>query len=375
MNILIDVSHLQTKRGGVYAYLSNLLPILEDHVNERGHHLKYLNLYCRSGCGNLPEIPNLCNLINFRFPVKLLNYSWLYLHFPDFSKFYSDFDIVHGTHFSLPIMSNAKKILTIDDITYVKHPEYFDTQGKKLNDYKYKKLLPLNIKRAEIIIAISEFTKRDIIDFYKVPEEKIKVVHHGVAKPTRLTKPELEQTLNQFNLHSHDYIYFPVGTYEHRKNLSKLIDAFLKAMADKSLKLVISGVGNPTYIDSENLDKKIIFLEWNTEKQKNALFQGSLFVVYPSLYEGFGIPIIEAMANGKAVLTSNSTSMIEIATGYAHLINPQDLKNLCDGISLLANNRDYRIDLEKKGLKRAEDFTYRKMARQYFEIYNDVSTD
>ncbi|OGV41785.1 MAG: hypothetical protein A2X48_14325 [Lentisphaerae bacterium GWF2_49_21] len=356
-----------SRGGGVYNYLLKLLPLLSVKVTCDGGRMSFLHLHSRKEF-QPPDFMNAMDVRNFYFPVKLLNRLWIKYEIPDMSLFYKDVDIFHSPHFSLPVMSKAKKILTVNDITYLRHPEYFHEAGKKLNEYGYNFLLPTNIRRADRIIAISEFTKSDIIEYFKIPEEKISVVHIGCDIPLKLTPEERSSILAGFGLIGTEYIYFPAGTLEPRKNIRLTIEAFKKA-GIKGMKMVISGIGDYSWLDRIAGVDNIQIVRWENENQKNALFQGAAFVVYPSLYEGFGMPVVEAMGNGKAVLTSNTTSLKEIADGYAHMVNPEDEEGISQGVKRIYEDIDYRNDLEMKSTVRAEDFTWEKMASQTYDVY------
>lgn len=374
MKVMFDSSVLfhDNRGGGVYNYLIKLLPILNKRFKEENDSLCFLRLYFREKSGQ-PDFINDKNLKSFHFPVKLLNSLWANVGIPDLSWFYKDIDVFHSPHFSLPVMSGTKKILTVNDITYLRHPEYFSEFGQKLNEYGYKKLLPVNIKMADRIIAISQYTKNDLVDYFKIPDEKVSVVHIGCYVPDILEHEKLDALLKKFSLSADEYIYFPAGTFEPRKNISKTISAFNKINTRfPKLKIVISGVGDRSWVKNEVSMEKTIFVRWNTEEEKNALYQGALFVVYPSLYEGFGMPVVEAMGNGKAVLTSNTTSLKEIAEGYAHMVNPEEIESIAEGIENLLVDRDYRKTLENKSKVRAVDFTWEKMAEQTYKIYKGL---
>ena len=372
MKILFDISTLlNSDGGGIHYYLKGLLPALLQEAKSNGSEIEFLKLFFRNTPKEVPLFIQANKLHNFRFPVKLLNKLWLNFKFPDLGRFYKDFNIVHSPHFSLPVFNSAKKVLTVHDITYLRHPEFFDPKSKRLNDYGYKQLLPVNIQRADHIIAISDFTKNDIIDYFDIDPDKITTVYTGVDLPNKIDSEMADLYLNQNDLQADQYIYFPAGTLEPRKNIQRTIEALKRSNITKNIKLLISGIGKATFLNLEN-DNRIKILRWDTLEERNILYQNACFIVYPSLYEGFGMPVIEAMSNGKAVLTSNTTSLGELASGYAHTVNPESSEEIVDGIDRLCSDADYREELEKKSLTRSDCFSWEKMAKNTFSIYEGL---
>ena len=373
MKILFDASNLfSANGGGVYNYLLKFLPELIQQAEINNDQLKFFHLYFRANEKFSHPALLKSEILRLRFPVKLINSLWISFNLPDLSLFYKNFDIFHSPHFSLPAFSSAKKILTVNDITYLKHPEFFSSKGKKLNDYGYKKLLSANVLRADKIIAISQYTKNDLIDYFGLPESKISVVYIGCDSTLKMDALNLQKSLDAFNISDGQYIYFPVGTLEPRKNINSTIKAFLNSNASLKLKLVLSGVGSYDFVDNIHSNHNVKIVRWNSLQERNALYQGAAFVLYPSLYEGFGMPVVEAMAAAKAVLTSNTTSLAEIADGYAHMVDPLNIDEITDGINQLFSDHSYRHDLEVLSIRRSNDFTWRKMAADTYKIYKHL---
>jgi len=372
MKTLFDISNLlNSSGGGIHYHLKGLIPALIKEMEKNNDEIEFLNIYFRNKPVYTPDYIQSNKLHSFRFPVKLLNQLWMKFNIPNLKWFYKDFDIVHSPHFSLPIMSRTKKILTVHDITYLKHPEYFDIKYKRINDYGYKQLLPVNLQRVDHIIAISDFTRNDIIDYFNISPDKVTTVYTGVDKPKGIEFDIANRYLKKYDLIADEYIYFPAGTLEHRKNIKRTIKAFNTANIPDNMKLVISGIGETSFLNLEKNDR-VICLKWNLMEERDILYQNSLFVVYPSLYEGFGMPIIEAMANKKAVISSNTTSLNEIAGDFAYKVNPESIDELINGFNKLIDY-DYRTKLEKKSLNRANDFSWQKMAEEIFKIYEKTS--
>ncbi|HRR28196.1 MAG TPA: glycosyltransferase family 1 protein, partial [Victivallales bacterium] len=343
----------------------------ENIFDQNNDLLRYFLLYFRDY--EPTQVLNTRNIYKLKFPVKFINYLWLNFSIPDLSWFIKDIDIFHSPHFSLPVISKSKKILTVNDITYLKYPEYYSKKGKKLNDYGYKILLPTNLNRADHIITISQHTKSDIIEYFKLHDDKITTIHIGCNIPDKISQEKLSQIISRFGVSDRSYIYFPAGTFEPRKNIEKTITAFKKVSSqDHNLKLLISGVGDKSFLKGGLLQENILIVRWNTIEERNALYQSAKFIIYPSLYEGFGIPALEALANGKALLTSNISSLPEIAEDYAVLINPSNEDEIANGIELLLKDENLRLNLENKAVNRAKEFSYNNMATKTYNLYKRI---
>ena len=371
MRILFDISNLlNSNGGGIYYYLNGLIPSLRSVCEREGVELEFVNFYFRAKPIKIPAYIELEKLHQFYFPVRLLNKLWLYFNAPDLCKFYKGFDIVHSPHFSLPVMSSSKKVLTVHDITYLKHPEYFDPKYKKLNDYGYKQLLTANIRRADHIIAISNATRDDVLDYFGIHPGKIRTIYTGVDKPSQIPCDVARAFLAKNDLSSGKYIFFPAGTLEPRKNIQRTVDAFLATDIPHDIKLVISGVGEFARLGIE-ADNRIQFLRWDIIDERDILYQNSLFVVYPSLYEGFGMPLLEAMSNGRALVTSNRSSLRELAENIAVTVNPESVDELKGAFEKLFHTKS-KQSYERLSIERAQEFSWRGMAEQTLDIYRSL---
>ncbi|MDD5491404.1 MAG: glycosyltransferase family 1 protein, partial [bacterium] len=206
---------------------------------------------------------------------------------------------------------------------------------------------------------------------------KIIVTYEGVSEKYRIIqdKAEINKVLQRYNIQTH-YILF-VGTMDPRKNLIRLIQAFRKVKEEQNdLKLVI--VGNRGELYSEELQEQvatgdIILTGYVPEEELVYLYNGASIFAFPSLYEGFGLPILEAMACGAPVITSNVYSMPEVAGEAASLIDPENAKEIAAAIGRLINDQEFRKGLVAKGLARARQFTWEKTAIKTLAIYQEVT--
>lgn len=277
-------------------------------------------------------------------------------------------DLVHFPHFNVPILYNKPYIVTIHDLTLSLFP------GQKMTKWYHRLGYNLTIKnavkKAKKIIAVSENTKKDLIKLLRVPASKITVIYNGISENFR-SQNRSQKTASPFLLYS--------GVWRSHKNLPRLIQAFkilkTKHSGLKNLKLIITGKPDPHYPEVKNtvkklrLQKNIIFPGLVTEKELLKLYNKASIFVFPSLYEGFGLPPLEAMACGTPVAASNSSSIPEICgTKNAIFFNPHDTNDIAKKLYLLYKNKDLQKKLVKNGLTHAAKFSWQTTAQKTFKI-------
>ena len=246
------------------------------------------------------------------------------------------------THYS-PNPSPINTIPTIHDIGYLKTPDEFN----KKDFYQLKNWTEQSIKQAKHIIAVSEFTKNEIIKEYKIKPQKISVIPNGITKFKKHSKAESQKILNKFKI-TKPY-FLSVGTLKPNKNYSFLIKAFSVFLAHQrtsvpGYQLVIAGKKGWLFdeifktVTDLKLQDSVIFTDFVTEKEKNILYQNATATVLPSLYEGFGIPAIESQSFDTPVITSDIASYKEVMGDSAIYINPHNEKSLVKALSNIKNN-------------------------------------
>lgn len=287
-------------------------------------------------------------------------------------------DIMHFTHFNAPILYKKPFVVTIHDLTHTLFP------GRKMRGLPYRiaynAVVKSAVTKAKHIIAVSENTKQDLIKILQIPKEKITVVYEGVnAEYRRLFEQEKIEALERLNKTfsiTQPYLLY-TGVHRYHKNLPRLIRAFDKVSEKfKNLQLVITGKDDPLYPEAKqevnrlHLQNRVIYTGLVSEEDLVALYNLSLTYVFPSLYEGFGLPILEAFACGTPVCASRSSSIPEVASKEnAIFFDPTNEMDMAEAISTLVGDDQLQKELIKRGLLRIKDFSWEKMAKEILAMY------
>ena len=320
------------------------------------------------------------NKITIKAPFKNISknsyYLWhLYLQLK-LKKNNLNLDIIHSPeNASLFVkLKHQKKIITVLDIIAYLFPESVTL----ITRLRYKLLLSRTLRTADKITAISNSTKKDLISYFNVPEEKIKVIPLAADEKFEvLNNEKINEVKQKFNL-KYPFILYVGGLAIH-KNIPTLIKAFYK-IKKKGIqnKLVIAGEKGWKYkeifetIDKLNLQKDVIFTGYVLDEDLPALYNAADLFVYPSLYEGFGLPPLEAMACGCPVITSNTSSLPEVVGDAGIMIDPHDVDGLADAMHEVLTNDGLREDMIKRGLERAKMFSWEKCAKETLKVYAEV---
>ena len=285
----------------------------------------------------------------------------------------ADVDIFHGLSGELPLKWNKKpikKIVSIHDLIFVRYPEFYSFFDRKIHFWKFKKAC----ESADLVIAISEQTKRDIIDFLKISESKIRVVYQGCHHAFKESFDEnLAQELSLKHQLPERFI-LNVGTIEERKNLLNIV----KAIDGTGIPLVV--VGKKTkyfekvknYILKNKLQKQVYVLENISIAELATLYKMADIFVYPSLFEGFGIPIIEALFSKTPVITSNISCLPEAGGPNSMYVNPMDFADLKSKITFLWDNESERKRRAEKSFEFTQKFSDQSIAKDLMKVYREI---
>ena len=358
MKIGIDISQLAFPGSGSAVYTENLVKnLLKSQENE------YVLFF--SSLRQSP--PKEFKSKNFKLPPLLLEQLWNRLHLLPIEKLIGKVDVFHTSDWLEP-PARCPKVTTIHDLIIYKYPETFQRRGGHDIVANLKRKLAWVKKESALIIAVSESTKQDIIEILKIPAKKIRVIHEACnTEFTEKSAEDTEKIKKKYGIKG-DYL-LAVGTLEPRKNLKRVIEAFkiVQSAKCKAQSLVIAGK-----FGWGNQQSAIKFLGYVPQEDLPALYSGAQVFVYPSLYEGFGLPILEAMACGCPVVTSNVSSMPEIAGEAAVLVNPEKVEDIARGIKEVIGDKEIRDKLVKKGIERAKQFSWEKTARETIKIYQEA---
>ena len=393
MNIGIDIRCLmKTPRTGVGEYTYELANAIFkiDKTNQ------YF-LFCNSFKDNSQDLPKWdfsnVHYINTRYPNKLLNASLKLFGRPRLDKLIAktgglkiencklkiDYWFSPNLNFT-SLSSNVKQILTIHDLSFEFYPQFFTRKQQ----FWHKIINPKKqCRRADIIVTPSQNTKRDVADFYGINPEKIKVIYPGLAEgfikinngPAFASLLWATAGKEKHNLPEH-FILF-LGAIEPRKNITNIIKAFELVYHElSSYYLVIAGAPGwqnqaiYDYAKQSPAKDKIKFIGYVEPGDKPALYSAADLFVYPSFYEGFGFPVLEAMAMGTPVITSNRSSLPEVTQNSAYLCSPNSPQEIAQGIKTILNNQPLRETLTQRGLEQSKKFSWENAAKEWLEIIN-----
>ncbi len=286
-------------------------------------------------------------------------------------------DLFHATDFTLPpTLSHTKTIVTVHDMSYVR---VSDAASPKLKAY-LDVVVPRSTKRADHVIADSQATKDDLMSLYSLPDEKITVLLSGIdSRYQKITDNDAILTMrNIYKIPSSPYL-FTIGTIQPRKNYSRVIRA-LKILREKGYDLHLVIAGGKGWLEDEmyktlaesGMQDYVHLIGFADDEHIAALYSGAECVVFPSLYEGFGFPVLEGMACGTPVVTSNVSSLPEVAGDAALMVDPYDIEAISDAIQRILDDSELGDMLIQRGFEQSKKFTWENSAKHLREIYENV---
>lgn len=299
---------------------------------------------------------------------------WNFIPIPYNWMFGKNAEITQFFNYVIPPGVKGKKVLFIYDMAYKAYPETISERTKA----DLNRNLQISSQRADIICTISEFSKSEIVKYLNVPEEKIKIVSCGVNRKlfhTQYSDDAVRNVKEKYNISGSYFLY--LGTLEPRKNVLKIIQAYnlFRKRNEKCPKLVIAGKKGWLYEDifayvkSQQIENLVIFTGYVESNEVPVLMRGATTFLFPSLYEGFGLPVLEAMSCGTPVITSYNTSLREVAGDAGLLVNPESEEQIAECMQKINDNADLCRRLSEKGLKQSAKFTWEEAAKTLSDLY------
>ncbi|MFH0798836.1 MAG: glycosyltransferase family 1 protein [Pseudomonadota bacterium] len=390
MKIGIFVDILTNKKTGVEYYTQNLLQhLLEMDIKNQyclirhdgvgvdfESEKKYTEIVCKKRNQSILFLRRFINVLPRQITLTVIRQILKFVPSIYYStnKKLRSFDILFSPNFGLELETNprAYQIVIVYDITPIRVPQ---CHNKEVGIF-FNAVLGDILKKADKIIAISEFTKRDLITHYGIVEEKISVIYPGLNRHMTRT-PKSCDIVKKYNL-PEDFI-LSFGTLEPRKNAIAVVKSFALLKKDgRREMLVIAGRKGWGYEDvfvtlkQLGLEKSVLFTGYVDEEDVPGLYGAARLLVYPALYEGFGLPVIEAMSCGCPVITSSTSSLPEAGGDAALYIDPTDEKQIYEAMKKVIGSEELRGDMIMKGLIQASKFNWDESARKVIKIFEEA---
>ncbi len=371
MRIGFDAKRAFRNFTGLGNYSRSTISILADYYPNNEYFL-YTTFYKNNPLQYLTSQPN----VHIHQPeglLKRLPSVWRYYGLGT-DLLFDGIDIFHGLTAELPVRLPAKtrSIVTIHDLIFLRYPQYYNSIDRWIYTHKYRSAC----ERADLIIAISEQTKQEIIDFFGVDEKKIRLVYQGCDPQFYRESPPREKANVKSLYKLPDNYILCVGTIEDRKNLLTLVKALNLLPAHQ--KLVV--VGKPTaylegvmeYITANNLENRIVFLPRTAFNHLPAIYQQAGVVCFPSLFEGFGIPALEALNSKVPLVSSNASSLPEAGGPGSLYVDPLDHVAMADALNKALTDEVLRQKMIAMGLEHAQNFREEHIAKNLWSVYQEL---
>lgn len=367
MLIAIDgVAANDKERVGVSVYTYELLKYFHEEASKDRQFVIYLKDKPRS---DLPAETEY-----FRYKVVPGPFLWSRIFFPLALLIDKKPDVFFAPAHYLPPFVPCSSVVTIHDLAY----EYFPNEFLKKDLYKLKNWTKSAVQKAKKVIAVSDNTKKDIVKFYNVPENKIKIIYNGFSKKVTKTAANEIRANNLDELLQSNYFLY-VGTIQPRKNIKALIEAFNSFIKEKpEFNLIIVGKKGWLYdeifetVKKLQLEKKVIFTGYLLDGDVATLYKNAQAFILPSLYEGFGIPVLEAMSYDCPVLTSRVSSLPEVGGSACLYFDPNDTIDMKNKMIEIIADKNKRKDLIERGRQRIKQFSWEKCAQDTLKVLTSL---
>lgn len=353
------------RSAGISVYIANLL----QHI---GTDLDGLRFQILLGEGQLPSgvsAPVTRSRISTASPWRRI--LWEQLVLPRVVRRLK-IDLLHGAAFAGPLVTACSQVITVHDLSFLRHPEFFRI-GNRLY---LRTITGTSCRRAAAVIAVSDFTAREVVALLDVPAERVVTIHHGVAPRFKPLPVDQVAAFRRRKGLPERFLLF-LGTLEPRKNLIRLVRAFHE-LHDPRLHLVLAGAQGWFYKDIYaevarlQLSDRVHFPGYVSAEEQAFWYNAARAFVYVSTYEGFGMPVLEALACGVPAVTASTTSLPEAGGGGALAVPPADEAALADALQRIVTDEVLRAELRQRGLVHAAAFSWSATAAKTLDLYRDV---
>jgi glycosyltransferase involved in cell wall biosynthesis len=377
MKICFDARVIINKNTGLGSYTYNIISNLLKVDDSNEYHVlvnktlssdhPVFSLNHKNLIKHIVNIPEVTPEQQFLVPIKL---------------FAIKPDVYHYPGFDLPIFQPYRSVFTVHDLTYIRHRTLYLNNRWLKNQYT-RHIMKWGVKKASKVIAVSKSTKQDLVNLLQAPESKIEVIYEAIDESlldgSALNRNPQNRDYSPFLTNEDKYFLF-LGERRPHKNIVRIIEAFaiFKQKIGSGYKLIIGGKAYASYSEPEKkvkelrLAESVIFLGYIEESELPPLYRNAICFLFPSIYEGFGIPILEAMACEVPVITSNLSSMPEIAGNAALTVDPYNVNEITDAMIKITSDSILRQQLIQNGLKRVRDFSWKRAAEETLKVYEEI---
>ncbi|MBV8859711.1 MAG: glycosyltransferase family 4 protein [Acidobacteria bacterium] len=374
MLIGLDAIPLTEPRAGVGHYTYELARALAEAAPGDEFELVYPSSYPSINFGGRERPP--ANLKEERVRVGALGRRWWSAGLPRYAA-RRGFGLFHGTNYEVPLWGATTRVVTVHDLSLFKHPETHEQRRV----WRARRRLPLMTRAAAAVVTPTEAVRRELCEWLRVAPSKVFAVHEAARACFRpLEGGEAEGVLRGLGVGDGEFL-LAVGTIEPRKNLLTLLRAFeevLRARPSSNLRLVVAGgrgwLSGPLFelLEKSPFKGRVVLTGYVSDEQLRALYAACALFVYPSLYEGFGLPPLEAMSCGAAVVAGDTPAVAEVTAFAARLFDPLDVDGLTRILLELLDHEPARRALSEAGLRRAAQFSWTRTARATLDVYAEA---
>ncbi len=371
MTVYVDVSAAVNSRAGLGRYARSLAQALISEMDSPPT-LFYNRTEQAQDIPEWSNIPRRSIRIGYK-PWRMMIWQGQLFRIA-FNRLVPDARLFHATEHLLMPLRDVPTVMTVHDLIYKLFPQHH----KKLNYWFLNAAMPLFVRRADAIIVVSQATKNDLIRHYGTPDNKITVVHEAAATHFRVP-PDSEVARVRAIYDLPERFLLAVGTIEPRKNLTRLAESLARLRQDhRDLQLIVVGARGWLYgdfftrLEELGVQDAVRLLGYVPDDDLPAIFRAATVYVMASLYEGAGLPVLEAMACGAPVVSSRESSMPELGADVARYFNPYDVNHMTDVIGMVLDDRHLRAEMAAAGPERAARFSWQRAARDTLAVYRSI---